>query len=258
MSKSEHEKSYNESEIKQLIKEQKIKEQIEAASNFFAEMKLTPFAFANLHMYLALDAWYWQDALLLLAGGKPEGADIDWNGYHNFCDVLINSPKVNNVSFIDCRLPEYDVPEDYSYSNDESFFKGDGDVEEKITELGKFQKKLEGLYTFWTNALEPRKERYSPNYYIEWALSKGIDIPWLDFAIEQGFYKPKQLQEVESKPLADKERETLVKIIHALAKNGYKYPTHGAVKEIVNDFELHDNGVSEKTLVKYLKEFNEL
>jgi hypothetical protein len=59
-----------------------------------------------------------------------------------------------------------------------------------------------------------------PNYYIDWAISKKFEIPWLDDAIEHGYYKPKEiyLQQNISKPLSDKERITLLVIIAALAK----------------------------------------
>lgn len=58
--------------------------------------------------------------------------------------------------------------------------------------------------------------------------------------------------------LNNKERESLIKIIYALAKNGYKYPNHGALSDIVRDFQANNNGVTENTLTKYLKEFDSL
>ena len=66
------------------------------------------------------------------------------------------------------------------------------------------------------------------------------------------------VKQIAEKPLTNKERESIVKIIHALAKNGYKYPNHGALAEIVRDFQTNHNGVSENTLTKYLKEFDSL
>ena len=41
---------------------------------------------------------------------------------------------------------------------------------------------------------------YSPTYYIEWALSKKLNIDWLDWAIERGLYTPiKKAEEVIKK-----------------------------------------------------------
>lgn len=59
-------------------------------------------------------------------------------------------------------------------------------------------------------------------------------------------------------PIKDTERRTMIKIIHSLAKNGYKYPSHGSLKDMLIDFERNENGVSEKTLKKYLDEFSSL
>jgi hypothetical protein len=63
---------------------------------------------------------------------------------------------------------------------------------------------------------------------------------------------------IESTAINSVERDSMIKIIHALAKNGYRYPTHGSMIEMVKDFQLNSNGVSEKTLKKYLDEFNSL
>lgn len=97
-----------------------------------------------------------------------------------------------------------------------------------------------------------------PRYYIDWAISKQIEIPWLDWAIEKGYYSLQNEKVKPSKDLKPKERETMIRIIHALAKNGYKYPTHGSLKDIVDDFHRNLNGASETTLKKYLDEFSTL
>ncbi|MEI7997698.1 MAG: hypothetical protein WCH01_22660 [Methylococcaceae bacterium] len=65
-------------------------------------------------------------------------------------------------------------------------------------------------------------------------------------------------EDVAGKSLSVRERETMVKIIHALAKNGYKYPQPGTLTDIINDFDFNNNGVCENTLRKYLKEFDSL
>lgn len=81
---------------------------------------------------------------------------------------------------------------------------------------------------------------------------------WQDFFKHELNSNNKQKVLNIDKPLLNKERDTMVKIIHALAKNGYKYPSHGSLKEMIDDFERNDNGVSEKTLKKYLDDFNSL
>ena len=62
-------------------------------------------------------------------------------------------------------------------------------------------------------------------------------------------------EDVVGKSFSERERETMVKIIHALAKNGYKYPQRGALNDIIKGFQSNDNGVCENTLRKYLNDF---
>ena len=57
----------------------------------------------------------------------------------------------------------------------------------------------------------------SPAYYICWAQNMKINIPWLKYAIEQKFYVPES-KEVDSTPISSKERDTLLIIIAALAR----------------------------------------
>jgi hypothetical protein len=112
------------------------------------------------------------------------------------------------------------------------------------------------LLDFWQSGLHDIFN--SPKYYIDWAISKRFQIPWLAYALEKEFYTPKVEILKQSQDLKPRERETMIKIINALATNGYKYPSHGSLKEIVEDFERNNNGVSEKTLKKYLDEFDTL
>jgi hypothetical protein len=221
MSTQEDEKKFNEVIAAQDARRAELCKNMEEAKERLRKMGLTPYALSELDEYLKLESWDWKDALLLLAGASPSGADVNWEGYYNYCDVLIKNPEIINVGFIDCRLPQYDVPNDYSYGEDNNYFKGDKTIEEKIYQLKALQSRLGRLYTFWVNALESHKERNSPNFYIEWARSKSFPIEWLDWAIDERFYVPKKddaIKQVTEKPLSDKERETLLIIIAALAK----------------------------------------
>lgn len=98
----------------------------------------------------------------------------------------------------------------------------------------------------------------SPTYYINWAISKKIEIPWLHWAIQENHYIPPKVFTNSVNEIHPKERISMIKIIHALAKNGYRYPSHGSIKEMVEDFQKNNNGVDEKTLAKYLNEFDSI
>lgn len=85
--------------------------------------------------------------------------------------------------------------------------------------INAFKRILIRLRKIWHSGGHP--DSNPPWYYIEWAISKKYEIPWLAYAIEKGFYVPKEndvIKQVTDKPLSDKERETLLIIIAALAK----------------------------------------
>lgn len=97
-----------------------------------------------------------------------------------------------------------------------------------------FSRKLDRITKIWNSGLHAQTN--PPWYYIEWALKKGFKIPWLDYAIEKGFYKPKEsvsATQVKDKPLLAKERNTLLVIIAALAKEAkidYSKPSKAATQ----------------------------
>lgn len=137
--------------------------------------------------WLRLDTWHLCDSAMLFADINPDS--VQWES-----NIFIGLKALNNKDYL-CDL-----------SNPIPFW----DSELKI-----FQGKYDDLHRILFN---PDIEHDTPHNWIERALAKKISIPWLGFAIEQGFYeKPKQLLEVE-KPISDKERETLLVIFAALAK----------------------------------------
>lgn len=111
-------------------------------------------------------------------------------------------------------------------------------------------KKYRNLCDLWESSIHSRRvikearnidahplyHEYPSAYIIEWALSKRSRPDWLDWAIERGLYIPKQkivettqtssddidrkvlaTTKITDKPLASKERNTLLIIIAALA-----------------------------------------
>ena len=86
-----------------------------------------------------------------------------------------------------------------------------------------------------------------------WLIANKLDISGLDFNFFDYELQPATAEDI-NKPLKDSEKTSLLKIIVALAANGYKYPNRGAQAEILRDFELNHNGVAENTLSDYLNE----
>ena len=270
-SKDEFNKNQKKRELKELAsrvspkeKEAKLKElaiSMGVIEKRILEVKEAPYKYSELLDYFKLETWNWHGALLLLAGAYPTGAEVNWDGYYNFCDVHIDTPEVTNVAFIDGRLPDYAVPADYEFAGKKDYFKNDKTVEIKIHELRALQFRLEFLYKHWKSASNPHQERNAPSYYVIWASSKGYQIPWLDFAIKEGLYVPKKgdviKQEID-KPLSVRTENNYLRLIMALA-NGIKdfnpQKPYEAAQLIIDATEI---GLSLQTIADYISKAYEL
>ena len=97
----------------------------------------------------------------------------------------------------------------------------------------------------------------TPSNWISYAVSKRINIPWLDFAIREGFYienesKPTTLN--AEKPLSNRTKNNYLRLIMALANGieGFnpKKPFEAA-KLIIEETEVK---ISQDTLASYISE----
>ncbi len=131
----------------------KLSRDLEAVQKRLLETENDPYKYSDLSNYFSLETWYWRDALLLLAGAEPTGAKVDWDGYNNFLNVHIDSPNVVDLGFLDGRLPDYSVPNEYECGKDKNYFKGDEAVETKVCELRNLKYRLDFLYKHWKSAL---------------------------------------------------------------------------------------------------------
>lgn len=115
----------------------------------------------RLWFWLRLDYWYFNDACLLIADIDPHSLVVD-----------------ENNKFVTAANLKGEV---YDYlSNDHGFA-----IESEII-LSEYQDKYNSLQK-WLNP--NNLNNYPLNYWIDLAISKKIQIPWLDFAIEMGFFE---------------------------------------------------------------------
>lgn len=271
-SNDEFKKNQKKRELKELAsritpkeKEAKLKElaiSLGTIEKRILEVKAAPYKYSELLDYFKLETWDWHDALLLLAGAYPTGAKLNWDGYDNFLGVHIDTPEVTNVAFIDGRLPDYDVPENYEYAGNEDYSECDKTIEIKIRELRALQFRVEFLYKHWQSASSPHKDRNSPTYYVIWASSKGYKIPWLDFAIKEGLYVPKKgdviKQEID-KPLSVRTENNYLRLIFSLANsiNGFNpNKPYEAAKLIIDETGIEN--ISQQTIADYISKAHNL
>ena len=246
------------------VRKAKLKElaiSLEFIEKRFLEIEKFPYKYSELPGYFKFETWDWHDALLLLAGAYPTGAEINWDGFYNYCEVHIDTPKVINVAFIDGRLPSYDVPEDNEFLGNEDYFKGNETVEIKICELRTLQHRLEFLYKHWKSSSIPHEDRNSSRYYITWAISKSYQIPWLDYAIKEGYYVPNKdnaIKQETDKPLSVRTENNYLRLIFALAGNiaGFNHnKPYESAKLIIDTTEID---ISQQTLANYISKAHEL
>lgn len=100
-----------------------------------------------------------------------------------------------------------------------------------------------------------------PSYYIDWAISKRIDIPWLDDVIEQGFYKPKQTNKDKSeieKPINKRTENNYLRLILSLAmsiKDFNPQKPYEAAKLIIDETGID---IGKQTISDYITKAYEL
>ena len=122
-----------------------------------------------------------------------------------------------------------------------------------------FRKKLRRLERVWFSGALPQSN--PPWFYIEWALSKGFEIPWLQYAIEKNFYVPKQPENQEKdieKPLNVRAENNYLRLILSLANGveGFnpKKP-YEAAQLILDETEMD---LSKETVARYISKAYEL
>jgi hypothetical protein len=125
--------------------------------------------------------------------------------------------------------------------------------------INAFKAKQERLMTIWVSGAHPQSS--PPCYYIEWALSKKIEIPWLQYAIDKGIYTPKQSnKEINSveKPINARTENNYLKLILGLA-NGIKgfnpQKPYEAARLIKSELDID---LSEQAIAAYISKAYEL
>lgn len=126
-----------------------------------------PYSISSLREWFDLDTWEPKEAVCLICNFEPIGANIDWEGYRNRDGVHIPLPKVIDVTILGEEVK----------GNVEKI------VRDKQITLQNAEKRLRKVWRlFERDPANQDLSRKSPQYYIDWAKRKKIDIPWLNWA----------------------------------------------------------------------------
>jgi len=182
--------------------------------------KANPYECSELRTWLKLDTWKQTDGLLLMVNIEPQGSDVNWEGYENFMGVYIDGAKLLNASLLDDISEYYSLPHDIDEEEAREVWKYSEEFIEELAErhekIMKYSAKLNNIKTLWDGS-DFKEERYPPKHYIDWALSKDIEIPWLEWAVENKLIDV-VIDEKQAEEIGDNERNNLLLTIGALAE----------------------------------------
>lgn len=153
-----------------------------------AKRKSDPYSYSSLKRWFDLDQWTYREALCLMCDIDPENADIDWYAQQRSASPDIEKPRIENAQILSesrnfIKLPRHQTavePDDPDYSER---------VNQKNNKLAVATIKLQKIYATYDRALDAPASplgHATPASFVEWALKRKIDIPWLDWAKSQG------------------------------------------------------------------------
>lgn len=197
--------------------------------------------------WLRLDAWQLREAAMVLVDIDPDGSK-EHRKKQGFESVKTfgggRYPSIDSFGF-PISLGQDDMANDYFEGQDE---------------LAVYQKKYDDMCRILYNLDDIEYDK--PSYWIERAISKKVNIPWLEFAIRKGFYVPKQddtVKQVAEKPLSVRTENNYLRLIMALA-NGIKdfNPTkpYEAAKLIIDETGIEN--ISQETIAGYISKAHAL
>lgn len=173
-------------------------------------------SFFKMVEYLELDCWDFEEGLLLLASLSPTGAIVDF-GCENYAGAKLKKVKVNLAQPLDI---DKDL---YFYPSRTEVFETVQELKEKIKNrkqlkiaanqleslqkelkfwekttndlevkgvwrlLAHYESKLSTIYRLWLGTDHP-EGKLPKEYFVTWAVERQIELPWLKWAQEHGFF----------------------------------------------------------------------
>jgi hypothetical protein len=213
--------------------------------------------FRLLLSYLDLDLWTEKEGLLLLSGVYPTGAVVNFN--ERTKRVNINNADILGARVFTSEYPDCDSTRNtyWLLSRKVDQAEAEGASTEKVAKLkanldefessfmcpltkgvwtviGTYSAICSNIYRLWlgSNHMIGKQPK---EYFINWALERGLEISWLDWAQEQGYFTDIETPTTQSSGITSKYLIDLQNRINHLEK---KFPlwkeTQGTIQNAGN------------------------
>ena len=117
---------------------------------------------------------------------------------------------------------------------------------------------LEWVKDIWLTG--DHQEFNPPEYYIDWAISKKIDVPWLGYAADKGFFNlKKQIKTINAdEELHPRTENNYLRLIMTLANEikGFNPKEPYVAAQLIID--TTDTTIKKNTIAKYIQHANEI
>jgi hypothetical protein len=200
----------------------------------------------RLHHWLRLGYWSLQEAAALISDIEPDSIEFS-NDRKTFSNAL-------TLREIDFSEQDDDDDED-GVPVDENGQPLQGKIDARKALLRSYCQKVRDAERILSR-ISPKRENASPEEWIKAALEQGLDVPWLRWAERTQLARAAgELASADDKPVSEKERTSMLKVIAALCamENLDKNRATKSAAVIRNKCAELGFSISENTIVKYLK-----
>lgn len=207
----------------------------------FIAARLAEYSPGLLEDWFILDHWTVQDALILLAGFCPKHIPLDEEGRVSIPLYFDEDPWADDQAILHKevagkrvmlsrirRLDGLDVYGKFTFQ-----ILGVSRIASITANFSVFHNQLLRIW----NSGAHTEQRYPPKYFIDWALSKNVQIDWLEWAKVEGYYGDQAA--ADETPLSTKERNNYLHLIGALLEV-YWESTHPGKNYYGKDFNLSE------------------
>ncbi len=130
----------------------------------------------RLHFWLALDKWKLTEAAYLFSNIDPDSVEDEF-GLTEFESL---NGEMNSI--YDSEETGFPIPSDFSREGEKQYI---------AKYKGHYLRIMQKIFNDRCRLIE-RLNCATPHEWVDLAIEKKINIPWLDWAIERGLYKPQQ------------------------------------------------------------------